>query len=201
MLDGRRARPGQRPRVSRADADQCGTLGSGNHFLEVQVVDRVLDEEAAAVMGLREGQITVLIHSGSRGLGYQVCDDYLAAFRGAPKKYGFTLPDPQLACAPVHSPEGQAYLGAMRAAANYAWCNRQLLIHQAREIFAEVFGVPWETLGMELVYDVAHNIAKFEQHDVGGTSKRVCVHRKGATRAFPPGTPRSPSCTRPSASR
>ncbi len=173
-------------------ADQCGTLGSGNHFLEVQVVDRVLDEEAAAVMGLREGQVTVLIHSGSRGLGYQVCDDNLAAFRGAPKKYGFTLPDPQLACAPVNSPEGKAYLGAMRAAANYAWCNRQLLMHQAREIFAEVFGVPWEKLGMELVYDVAHNIAKFEQHDVGGTSKRVCVHRKGATRAFPPGHPEIP---------
>ena len=173
-------------------ADQCGTLGSGNHFLEVQVVDRVLDDEAAAIMGLREGQITVLIHSGSRGLGYQVCDDNLAAFRGAPKKYGFTLPDPQLACAPVHSPEGKAYLGAMRAAANYAWCNRQLLMHQAREILAEVFGTPWEKLGMELVYDVAHNIAKFEQHDVGGTSKRVCVHRKGATRAFPPGHPEIP---------
>ena len=173
-------------------ADQCGTLGSGNHFLEVQVVDRVLDDEAAAVMGLREGQITVLIHSGSRGLGYQVCDDNLAAFRGAPQKYGFTLPDPQLACAPVHSPEGKAYLGAMRAAANYAWCNRQLLMHQSREIFAKVFGVSWEKLGMELVYDVAHNIAKFEQHDVGGTSKRVCVHRKGATRAFPPGHPEIP---------
>jgi tRNA-splicing ligase RtcB (3'-phosphate/5'-hydroxy nucleic acid ligase) len=173
-------------------ADQCGTLGSGNHFLEVQFVDRVLDDEAAAVMGLREGQVTVLIHSGSRGLGYQVCDDNLTAFRGAPQKYGFTLPDPQLACAPVHSPEGQAYLGAMRAAANFAWCNRQLLMHQARQVFAQVFGSPWERLGMELVYDVAHNIAKFEQHDVAGTSKRVCVHRKGATRAFPPGHPEIP---------
>jgi tRNA-splicing ligase RtcB (3'-phosphate/5'-hydroxy nucleic acid ligase) len=168
--------------------DQCGTLGSGNHFLEVQVVDRVLDVEAAEVMGLREGQITVLIHSGSRGLGYQVCDDNLAAFRGAPKKYGFSLPDFQLACAPVHSPEGQNYLGAMRAAANYAWCNRQLLTHQAREVFACVLGKSWESLGMDLVYDVAHNIAKFEDHDVGdGCCKRVCVHRKGATRAFPPG--------------
>src|SRR3954451_4701719 len=165
--------------------DQCGTPGSGNHFLEVQVVHRVLDQEAARVMGLREGQITVLIHSGSRGLGYQVCDDYLAIFKGAPKRHGFELPDPQLACAPVRSPEGQSYLGAMRAAANYAWCNRQLLTHQAREVFARVFGRPWETLGMDLVYDVAHNIAKFETHNIAqGVRKQVCVHRKGATRAF-----------------
>jgi tRNA-splicing ligase RtcB len=177
--------------------DQCGTLGSGNHFLEVQVVDRVHDEEAAEVMGLREGMITVLIHSGSRGLGYQVCDDSLASFKGAPKRYGFELPDPQLACAPVRSPEGQSYLGAMRAAANFAWCNRQLLTHQAREVFARIFGKPWEQLGMDLVYDVAHNIAKFEQHDVGGgRSKEVCVHRKGATRAFPPGHPEIPSAYR-----
>ena len=167
--------------------DQCGTLGSGNHFLEVQVVDRVHDKEAARVMGLHEGQVTVLIHSGSRGLGYQVCDDYLDVFKGAPKRYGFTLPDPQLACAPVRSPEGQSYLGAMRAAANYAWCNRQLLTHQAREVFARIFEVPWETLGMDLIYDVAHNIAKFETHQVDGVTKPVCVHRKGATRAFPPG--------------
>jgi tRNA-splicing ligase RtcB len=168
--------------------DQCGTLGSGNHFLEVQVVDRVVDQAAAQVMGLYEGQITVLIHSGSRGLGYQVCDDYLATFKHAPKRYGFELPDPQLACAPVRSPEGQAYLGAMRAAANFAWCNRQLLAHQAREVFARVLGKTWESLGMELVYDVAHNIAKFEMHSVGGgQAKQVCVHRKGATRAFPPG--------------
>ncbi|HEV3167221.1 MAG TPA: RtcB family protein [Isosphaeraceae bacterium] len=168
--------------------DQCGTLGSGNHFLEVQVVDRVIDPLAADVMGLREGQITVLIHSGSRGLGYQVCDDALAAFKGAPKRYGFELPDPQLACAPVRSPEGQSYLGAMRSAANYAWCNRQLLMHQAREVFARIFAKPWEELGLDLVYDVAHNIAKFEEHDIGGGLRReVCVHRKGATRAFPPG--------------
>ncbi|HMB06466.1 MAG TPA: RtcB family protein [Isosphaeraceae bacterium] len=177
--------------------DQCGTLGSGNHFLEVQVVDRILDERAADVMGLRQGQVTVLIHSGSRGLGYQVCDDALAAFKGAPKKYGFELPDWQLACAPVRSPEGQAYLGAMRAAANFAWCNRQLLTHQAREVFARIFGAPWEGLGMDLVYDVAHNIAKFETHDVGGgTTKPVCVHRKGATRAFPPGHPEIPAAYR-----
>ncbi len=168
--------------------DQCGTLGSGNHFLEVQVVDRVLDPASAEVMGLHKGQITVLIHSGSRGLGYQVCDDYLATFKNAPKRYGFELPDWQLACAPVRSPEGQSYLGAMRAAANYAWCNRQLLAHQAREVFARFFGGTWEELGMELVYDVAHNIAKIEEHVLAdGLSKQVCVHRKGATRAFPPG--------------
>ncbi len=173
--------------------DQCGTLGSGNHFLEVQVVDRILDEPAASVMGLAEGMITVLIHSGSRGLGYQVCDDYLATFKGAPKRYGFTLPDPQLACAPVRSPEGQSYLAAMRSAANYAWCNRQLLTHQAREVFARIFGKPWEDLGLDLVYDVAHNIAKFEDHDVDGVTKPLCVHRKGATRAFPPGHPDVPT--------
>jgi tRNA-splicing ligase RtcB (3'-phosphate/5'-hydroxy nucleic acid ligase) len=175
-------------------ADQCGTLGSGNHFLEVQVVDRVHDEPAAEVMGLREGMITILIHSGSRGLGYQVCDDHLALFAGAPKRYGFDLPDKQLACAPVRSPEGQAYLGAMRAAANFAFCNRQLLAHQAREVFARVFEKSWESLGLELIYDVAHNIAKFEEHEVAeGDSREVCVHRKGATRAFPAGHPEVPA--------
>ena len=154
-------------------------------------------------MGLREGQITVLIHSGSRGLGYQVCDDYLATFKNAPKRYGFELPDWQLACAPVRSPEGQAYLGAMRAAANYAWCNRQLLTHQAREVFARVFGKPWEELGMDLVYDVAHNIAKFEEHDVGARRHRsrsasIARGRRGPSR---PAIPRSRRPTRRSASR
>jgi tRNA-splicing ligase RtcB len=177
--------------------DQCGTLGSGNHFLEVQVIDRVEDEQAAEVMGLREGMLTVLIHSGSRGLGYQVCDDNLAAFRNAPKRYGFTLPDNQLASAPVRSPEGQAYLGAMRAAANFAWCNRQLLTHQARKVFERIFGERWSSLGLELVYDVAHNIAKFEEHEVDpGERKLVCVHRKGATRAFPPGHDEIPEAYR-----
>ena len=177
--------------------DQCGTLGSGNHFLEVQVVDRIEDEAAAKVFGLREGQVTVLIHSGSRGLGYQVCEDHLAKFRGAPDQYGFTLPDAQLACAPVRSPEGQAYLGAMRAAANFAFCNRQLLTHQARMVFQRIFEKPWESLGLELVYDVAHNIAKFEEHDCGdGVPREVCVHRKGATRAFPPGHPEVPQAYR-----
>jgi tRNA-splicing ligase RtcB (3'-phosphate/5'-hydroxy nucleic acid ligase) len=167
--------------------NQCGTLGAGNHFLEVQVVDEVCDSEAAATMGLRSGQVCVMIHSGSRGLGYQVCDDALRELRGAPEKYGIALPDRQLVCAPVDSPEGENYLGAMRAAANYAWCNRQLLMWQAREAFQTVFGTSWEKLRMSLVYDVAHNIAKFEEHVINGHSKQVWVHRKGATRAFPPG--------------
>ncbi|NCA10907.1 RtcB family protein, partial [bacterium] len=167
--------------------DQCGTVGAGNHFIEVQVVDRIEDPAAAAAFGLAADQICVLIHSGSRGLGYQVCDDALRALRGAPAKYGIDLPDRQLVCAPIESPEGAHYLGAMRAAANYAFCNRQLLMWQVRELFARVLGRSWTSLGMELVYDVAHNIAKLEEHDVGGTRKNVCVHRKGATRAFPAG--------------
>jgi tRNA-splicing ligase RtcB len=174
-------------------ADQCGTVGAGNHFIEVQVVDRIADEAAAAAFGLHAGQICVLIHSGSRGLGYQVCDDALRALRDAPAKYGIELPDRQLVCAPVASPEGRHYLGAMRAAANYAFCNRQLLTWQVREVFARVFGKPWEALGMTLLYDVAHNIAKVERHAVnGGIAKEVCVHRKGATRAFPAGHPDVP---------
>lgn len=168
-------------------ADQCGTLGSGNHFLEVQVVDEVLDDAAAAAMGLAAGMVCVMIHSGSRGLGYQVCDDALHSLRRAPEKYGITLPDRQLACAPIDSPEGQNYLGAMRAAANYAWCNRQLLMWQAREVFETIFAQPWQQLQMNLVYDVAHNIAKLERHTIEGREKQVWVHRKGATRAFPPG--------------
>jgi tRNA-splicing ligase RtcB len=173
-------------------AEQCGTLGSGNHFLEVQIVDHVFDEEAARAMGLEKDMVCVMIHSGSRGLGYQVCDDALATFRNVPKKYGIELPDRQLACAPVNSPEGQNYLAAMRAAANFAFCNRQLLMQQAREVFAEVFGQSWQELGMLLVYDVCHNIAKLEEHTVNGKKKKVWVHRKGATRAFPPNHPEIP---------
>lgn len=172
--------------------DQCGTIGAGNHFLEVQEVERIEDDAAAEAMGLRVGQVCVLIHSGSRGLGYQVCDDALRALRDAPARHGIHLPDRQLVCAPIHSPEGQRYLGAMRAAANFAFCNRQLLMWQAREVFERVFRAPWRDLGMELVYDVAHNIAKLERHRVGETTKTVCVHRKGATRAFPPGHPDVP---------
>ena len=173
-------------------ADQCGTVGAGNHFIEVQVVDRIADERAATAFGLRAGQICVLIHSGSRGLGYQVCDDALRALRDAPAKYGITLPDRQLVCAPVESPEGRHYLGAMRAAANYAFCNRQLLMWQVRDVFARVFAKPWEALGMTLLYDVAHNMAKIEEHDLAGGRRPVCVHRKGATRAFPAGHPDVP---------
>jgi tRNA-splicing ligase RtcB len=176
--------------------EQCGTLGSGNHFLEVQVVDHVFDEEVASVLGLEKDMVCVMIHSGSRGLGYQVCDDALAMLRKAPEKYGIQLPDRQLACAPVDSPEGQKYIGAMRAAANFAWCNRQLLMQQAREVFASIFGRSWQELQMNLVYDVCHNIAKFEEHTVGGKRKRVWVHRKGATRAFPPDHPEIPSLYR-----
>jgi tRNA-splicing ligase RtcB len=166
--------------------DQCGTLGSGNHFLEVQVVDAVFHTEAARAMGLEKDMICVMIHSGSRGLGYQVCDDALKRLRKVPQKYGIELPDRQLVCAPINSPEGEDYLGAMCAAANYAWCNRQLLMAQTRESFATVFGRTWQQLQMNLVYDVAHNIAKLEEHSVAGRKRRVWVHRKGATRAFPP---------------
>jgi tRNA-splicing ligase RtcB len=176
--------------------EQCGTLGSGNHFLEVQVVDQVYDADAAAVMGLEKDMVCVMIHSGSRGLGYQVCDDALHALRKVPEKYGIALPDRQLACAPISSPEGEHYIGAMRSAANFAWCNRQLLMWQAREVFARVLGKPWQQMQMNLVYDVAHNIAKFEEHEVGGRKKKVWVHRKGATRAFPPGHPEVPSMYR-----
>ncbi len=180
------------PRAIQRGGNQCGTLGSGNHFLEVQVVDEVVDKKAAQVMGLEEGQVCVMIHSGSRGLGYQVCDDSLKQLRNVPAKYGISLPDRQLACAPIDSPEGQAYLGAMRCAANYAWANRQLLMWQTREVFAEFFGKSWESLQMSLIYDVAHNIAKIERHTVDGREKTLCVHRKGATRAFPPGHPEVP---------
>ena len=171
---------------------QCGTLGSGNHFLEVQVVEEVFDEQAAAAMGLARGAVAVMMHSGSRGLGYQVCEDSLHELRNAPARYGIELPDRQLACAPVHSREGQRYLAAMRAAANFAWANRQILTHLTRETFRRVFGRPDEALGLDVVYDVAHNIAKIEEHMVEGKPRRLCVHRKGATRAFPPGHPEVP---------
>ena len=181
------------PRAIQRGGDQCGTLGSGNHFLEVQVVEEVVDAAAARTFGLQQDQVCVMIHSGSRGLGYQVCDDALQMLRGVPAKYGIELPDRQLACAPVHSAEGQKYLGAMRAAANFAWANRQLLMWLTREAFAAFFARTWETMQMNLVYDVAHNIAKLENHQIGGEVKQVCVHRKGATRAFPAGHPELPA--------
>jgi tRNA-splicing ligase RtcB len=172
--------------------DQCGTLGSGNHFAEVQVIDEVFDEEAANVLGLEKDAIAVMIHSGSRGLGHQVCDDAIRYLRDVPKKFGIDLPDRQLVCAPVHSKEGQHYLKGMRSAANFAWANRQIMTHLAREAFSEVFGRSWEQLGLHLVYDVAHNIAKMETFKVGSVEKKLCVHRKGATRAYPPGHPDVP---------
>ncbi|HET6440922.1 MAG TPA: RtcB family protein [Phycisphaerae bacterium] len=167
--------------------DQVGTLGAGNHFLEVQVVDEIYDAKAAEAFGVAAGKVALLIHSGSRGFGHQICDDYLKIMRGAAAKYGFELPDAQLCCAPVKSDEGRRYLGAMRAAANYAWANRQLLMHLVRGAVAKVFGSKAQDLGLGLVYDVAHNIAKLETHMVDGRSKTLCVHRKGATRAFPAG--------------
>ncbi len=176
--------------------DQVGTVGSGNHFIEVGFVDRVFDDEAAEALGLEEGTVTVIIHSGSRGLGYQVCDDYLQVMLEASRKYGIELPDRQLCCAPLDSPEAARYLGAMRAAANYAFANRQMMAHRVRETFSEVMGRGEEKLGMGVVYDVAHNNAKFERHQVEGRERTVCVHRKGATRAFPPGHPDVPEAYR-----
>jgi tRNA-splicing ligase RtcB len=168
-------------------SDQCGTLGSGNHFVEVQYVEEVYDEQAAAAMGLERGKVAVMIHSGSRGLGHQVCEDSIKALRSTPAQYGIQLPDRQLVCAPVDSPEGRRYLGAMRAAANYAWANRQLLAAQVRRTLERFFARSSESLGLRQVYDVAHNIAKIETHMVEGRRRKLCVHRKGATRAFAPG--------------
>jgi tRNA-splicing ligase RtcB len=181
------------PRPRERGADQLGTLGSGNHFLEVEVVDEIYDPTVARLFGIREvGQVTVLFHCGSRGFGHQVCDDYLKVMDGAMRKYRISLPDRQLACAPIASPEGQNYLAAMRCAANFAFANRQVIAHWVRESFEAVFGKTWEALGMYQVYDVAHNIAKVEEHRVDGRRLRVCVHRKGATRSFPPGHPALP---------
>ena len=173
---------------------QLGTLGAGNHFLEIQVVDEIIDERVAQVFGITEvGQITVLIHTGSRGFGHQICQDSLASMQRAIQRYGISLPDRQLACAPVTSPEGQAYLGAMAAAANFAWANRQAIAHWVRESFEKVLGAGAHKLGLRQVYDVAHNMAKIEDHPVDGKMTRLCVHRKGATRAFGPGDSRVPA--------
>jgi len=180
-------------RAMERGAKQQGTLGSGNHFIEVQIVEEIYEPETARAFGIEKGAITVMIHSGSRGLGYQVCDDYLQVIGRAVHKYGIELPDRQLACAPINSIEGKDYFAAMAAAANYAWANRQYLMHLTREVFANVFDVTPAELGMGLIYDVAHNIGKFEEHTVDGTKKKLFVHRKGATRAFPPGHPELPA--------
>lgn len=164
---------------------QQGTLGSGNHFVEVQYIEEIYEEKIASDWGLFPGQVTIMVHSGSRGLGHQVCTDYIQVMQRAAQKYGISLPDRQLCCAPVSSPEGRDYFAAMAAAANYAWCNRQMLMHRTRETFAQVMGSSPAKLGIELIYDVAHNIAKMEKHKVNGKEKILCVHRKGATRAFP----------------
>jgi tRNA-splicing ligase RtcB len=174
-------------RARQRGSDQIGTLGGGNHFLEVQRVDEIFDSVTAEIFGLFHGQLTVLIHTGSRGLGHQVCTDYVREMDGQLGRFGLTLPDRQLACAPFSSPVGQRYFAAMSAAANFAWCNRQALTHRCREVFARVLGARSDG-GLRLVYDVAHNIAKVERYG----ERELCVHRKGATRAFGPSNPEVP---------
>jgi tRNA-splicing ligase RtcB len=176
-------------RARQRGSKQLGTIGSGNHFVEVQTVERVFDARAAEALGLESGCITVLIHTGSRGLGHQVCTDYVRDMDSVMSKYGIRLPDRELACAPFDSPEGRAYFGAMCAAANFAWSNRQVITHAVRRVFTRVLG---DDARLRLVYDVAHNIAKVEDYD----GESLCVHRKGATRAFPPGHPETPAMYR-----
>lgn len=171
---------------------QLGTLGSGNHFLEIQQVDKIFDEKVASVLGLFLGQVTVSIHTGSRGLGYQVCDDYLKLMMKAARKYSISLPDRQLCCAPLKSEEAKSYLSAMACAANFAFANRQMITAWVRETFEKAFGESQSGLDLAVIYDVCHNIAKWEDHPVKGQLRRLCVHRKGATRAFPPGHPETP---------
>ena len=179
-------------RAAKRGRPQMGTLGSGNHFIEVDWIEEVYDEAAAVAMGLEAGAVAVQIHCGSRGLGHQVCDDYLKTMQSAVKKYGFRLPDRQLCCVPCLSPEGEQYMAAMAAAANYAWANRQVIMYLALGALAKTLGRSRESLGARLVYDICHNIAKFEPHEVDGRTRRLCVHRKGATRAFPPHHPLTP---------
>src|SRR5215471_6049664 len=173
--------------------EQLGTLGSGNHFLEIGFVEEIFDEQAAQTLGLFPDQITVIIHCGSRGFGYQICDDYLGVMDRAVRKYGIELPDRQLACAPVDSEEGQSYLGAMHCAINYAFANRQVIAHHTRGAFSKALKLTAHDIGLRTVYEVAHNIAKFEYHTVEGGERKLCVHRKGATRAFAPGCREVPS--------
>jgi tRNA-splicing ligase RtcB len=171
---------------------QFGTRGSGNHFVEVGYVSEVFDESVAHTMGLCKDQVTIIVHTGSRGLGHQVCDDYIRVMMDAARKYQIELPDPQLCCAPVSSGEGRQYLEAMACAANFAFANRQMITHWVRETFERVFQKGPKDLQLDLIYDVCHNIAKIETHTVNGEKKRLCVHRKGATRSFPPGHPEIP---------
>jgi tRNA-splicing ligase RtcB len=171
---------------------QQGTLGSGNHFTEIQYVDEIYDDNAAKDLGLFQDQITVMIHTGSRGFGHQVCTDFIRIMQKAARKYKIELPDRELACAPFNSPEASDYLGAMRAAANYAWANRQCISHLVSESFIKVFAASPKSIGMTMLYDVAHNIAKVEEHCINNKTRKLIVHRKGATRAFPPGHPELP---------
>jgi len=167
---------------------QLGTLGGGNHFIEVDIVAQVFDEKAANAMGLHKGMIAAQIHTGSRGFGHQICTDYVRQLQSAVRKYGINLPDKQLVCAPIQCPEGQDYLGAMRCGANYAFLNRQLLANRLREAFEKVLAGKVDNWHLKQVYDIAHNIGKFERHTIDGEEKMVCIHRKGATRAFGPGS-------------
>ena len=171
---------------------QMGTLGSGNHFLEIDVVEEVFHPEAAQAFGLTHGCIAMQIHCGSRGFGHQICTDYLQVMQRAVEKYNISLPDRQLACAPIASDEGKRYFAAMACGANFAWANRQTIMHLAIKAFERILGRKRDDIGMRLVYDVCHNIAKFEKHLIDGSEQTVCVHRKGATRSFPPGHPETP---------
>jgi tRNA-splicing ligase RtcB len=171
---------------------QLGTLGSGNHFVEVGYVNEIFDESIARALGLWKDQVTIIVHTGSRGLGHQVCDDYIRVMMDAARKYQIELPDPQLCCAPVSSPEGEQYFEAMACAANFAFANRQMITHWVRETFERVFQKGPKDLKLDLIYDVCHNIAKIETHTINGKTKKVCVHRKGATRSFPPDHPDIP---------
>jgi len=190
-LDG--ARPEKvSERAKQRGREQIGSVGAGNHFVEVDVVEEIFDPQTASTFGLREGCLVVQIHCGSRGLGHQVCTDYVQEFQGAVRRYGIQLPDRELVCAPMDSPEGQAYLGAMRAAANFAFANRQILAHSIRRAFEETFAGKEKGWQLTQVYDICHNIGKVETHEVDGRRLKVCVHRKGATRAFGPGHPDLP---------
>ena len=184
------------PRAYERARDQLGTLGAGNHFIEVDVVDEVFDDTAAAAMGLFPGQIVAQIHCGSRGFGHQVCTDYVARFQKVVHKYNIQLPDRELVCAPLSSPEGQEYLAAMKGAANFAFCNRQLLTHLIRRSFDDALRGKVSNSSIYQIYDIAHNMAKIEEHEVDGRRMTVCVHRKGATRAFGPGSPVLPAVYR-----
>lgn len=181
------------PTAKKRGANQIGTLGSGNHFLEIQKVDKIFEPEVAKAFGIREeGQVTVMIHCGSRGYGHQICSDYLRVMERAVHKYKIDLPDRELACAPGNTSEADAYFQAMSCAVNYAFTNRQAITHSVRQSFERVFKQPAESFGLQLVYDVAHNIAKIEEHRIDGQRKKVWIHRKGATRAFPPNSPEIP---------